>query len=181
MYILRLKDFNKSTFRYQSKGMWLSILEGAMDLLLFSHVWHCNSMDCSMPDCPPLSPRVCSNSYPLSWWCYLTISSSVVPFFFCLQSFPASGSFPMSQLFVSGGQSTGASASASVLPMNIQDWFLLGLTGLNLQSKGLSRVFSSTQFKSISSSVLSLLYGPTLKSVHDYWKNHSFDCTDLCW
>ena len=94
--------------------------------------------------CPSLYPGVCSNSCPLSWWCYLTISSSVTHFF-CLQSFPASESFPMSQLFASGGQSIGASASAIVLPMNIQGWFPLGLTGLiSFQSKGLSRVFSNT-------------------------------------
>ena len=85
-------------------------------------------------------------------------------------TFPASGSFPMSQFFTSGGQSIGVSASASVLPMNIQDWFPLGLTGLiSLRSKGLSRVFSNTQFKSISSSVLSFLYCSTLTSIHDYW------------
>ena len=92
--------------------------------------------------CPSLSPRVCSNSCPLSWWCHPTVSS----FSSCSQSFPASGSSPMSQLFASGSQSTGASASASVLPVNIQGWFPLGLTGLiSLQSKGLSRVFSSTK------------------------------------
>ena len=79
---------------------------------------------------PPLSPEVCSSSYPLSWWCYLTISSSAVPFSSCPQSFPASGSFPVSRLFTSGGQSMGASASATVLPMNMQGWFPLGLTGL---------------------------------------------------
>jgi len=79
---------------------------------------------------PSLSPRVCSNSYPLSWWCHPTISSSVVPFSSCPQSFPASGSFPMSWLFASGGQSIRASVLASVLPMNIQGWFPLGLTGL---------------------------------------------------
>ena len=91
------------------------------------------------------SPRACSNSCPLSWWCHPNISSSVVPFSSCLQFFPASGSFLMSQLFASGGQSIGTSASASVLPMNIQDWFPLGWTGLiSLPSKGLSRVFSST-------------------------------------
>ena len=78
----------------------------------------------------PLSPRVCSNSFPLSHWCYITISSSAAPFSFCLQSFPASGSFPMSQLFPSGSQSTEASASAWVLPMHIQGWFSLGRTGL---------------------------------------------------
>ena len=107
----------------------------------------CNPMDCSTPSFPCLSqsPRVCSNSCPLSQWCHPTISSSVVPFSSCLQSFPASASFLMSRLFASGGQSFGASASASVLPMNIQGWFPLGLTSLiSLKSKGLSRVFSST-------------------------------------
>ena len=94
---------------------------------------------------PSLSPGVCSNSCPSSQWCHPTISSSVVPFSSCPQSFPVSGPFPMSRLFASGSQSIGALASASVLPMNIQDWFPLGLTGLiSLQSKGLSRVFSST-------------------------------------
>ena len=97
---------------------------------------------------PPLSARVSSNSCPLSQWCRPTISSSVVPFSSCLQSFPASGSFPVSQLFTSGGQSIGASASASVLSMNIQDLFPLGLTSLiSLQSKGLPRVFSSTTIR----------------------------------
>ena len=93
---------------------------------------------------PSPTPGACSNSCPLNWWCHPTILSSVVPFPSCLQSFPASGSLPMSWLFVLGGQSVGASASASVLPMNIQGWFSLGLTGLNsLWSKGLSRVFSN--------------------------------------
>ena len=91
------------------------------------------------------TPRACSNSCPLSPWCHPTISSSVIPFSSCLQSSSASGSFLMSQLFTSGGQSIGASTSASVLPMNIQDWFPLGWTGwISLQSKGLSRVFSNT-------------------------------------
>ena len=94
--------------------------------------------------CPSLSPRVYSNSCPLSWWCHPTISSSVIPFSSCPQSFPASGSFPMSQLFTSGGQSIGASVSS--LPMDIQGWFPLGLTGLiSLQSKGPSRAFFSTK------------------------------------
>ena len=97
------------------------------------------------PPCPSSSPRVFPSSCPLNWWCYPTISSSVALFSSCLQSFPSSGSFPVNQLFVSGGRSIGASASASVLPMNIQGWFPLGLTGLiNLQSKGLSKVFSNT-------------------------------------
>ena len=93
---------------------------------------------------PSPTPRVCSDSCPSSWWCHPTILSSVIPFSSCLQSFPTSGYFPVSQFFPTGG-STGVSASASVLPMNIQDWFPLGLTGLiSLWSKGLSRVFSST-------------------------------------
>ena len=95
--------------------------------------------------CSSPTPRVYSDSYRLSWWCHPTISSSVVPFSSHLQSFPASGSFQMSQFFASGGQSIGVSASASVLPMNIQDWITLGWTGwISLQSKGLSRVFSNT-------------------------------------
>ena len=116
-----------------------------MLLLLFSHyvvsdflwprgLYHARLL------CPLLSPRVCSNSCPLSQWCYLTISSSATLFSSCPQSFPASESFPMSWLFTASGQSIGASASASVFPMDIQDWFPLGLTSLiSLQSKGLSQ------------------------------------------
>ena len=105
-----------------------------------SHVWPtlCDALAYSTTGifCPPLSPGVCSNSCPLSRWCHPTISSSVVPFSSCPQSFPASGSFPMSRLFASGGQSIRSSASASVLPMNIRDWSPLGLMGLiSLQSK----------------------------------------------
>ena len=95
--------------------------------------------------CPSPTPQTCSNSRPLSWWCHPTNSSSVVLFSSCLQSFPASGSFQMSQFFALRGQSIRVSASASVLPMNIQDWFPLGLTSLiSLQMKGLSRIFSNT-------------------------------------
>ena len=97
------------------------------------------------PPCPSPTPGVYSNSCPLNRWCHPTISSSVIPFSSHLQSFPASGAFQMSQFFASGGQSIGASASASVLPMNTQDWFALGWTGwISLQSKGLSRIFSNT-------------------------------------
>ena len=97
------------------------------------------------PPCPSPTPGVNPNSCPLRWWCHLTISISVFPFSSCPQSFPASGSFQMSQLFTSGGQSIGVSASTPVLPMNTQDWSPLGWTGLiSLQSKGLSRVFSNT-------------------------------------
>ena len=100
------------------------------------------------PPCPSPAPGVYSNSCPSSRWCHPAISSSVVPFSSRLQSFPASGSFPMSQLFVSDGQSIGVSALTSVLPMNIQDWSPLGWTGwISLQSKGLSRVLSNTTFQ----------------------------------
>ena len=124
--------------------------------------------------CPPLSPGVCSDSCPLSWWCHLTISSSVAPFF-CIQSFLASGSFPTSGLFASGDQSIGA--SALVLTMNIQGWFPLGLTGfLSLQSRDSQESPPAPPFDSISSSVLSLLCSPLS---HPYtttgktiWENH---------
>ena len=123
--------------------------------------------------CLSPTPRVCSNSYPSSRWCHTTISSSVVPFSSYLKSFPASGSFPMSQFFESGGQSTGVSASASVFPMNIQDWFPLGLTGLiSLQSRDFQESSPTPQFKRINSLAL---YSPTLTSIHDYWKKHTFD------
>ena len=143
-------------------------------------LWPCGLQHARLPR-PLLPLGVCSNSCPLSWWCYLIISFSVASFSLCLQSSPASGCFPMSQLFPSGGLSIGASALAAVLPMNIQGWFLLGLTSLiSLQSKGLSKEFPlAPQLESIDSSVLSLLYGPSL--THDYWKNHSFDDMDLCW
>ena len=97
------------------------------------------------PPCPSPTPGVYSNSCPLSWWCHPAISSSVIPFSSCTQSFPASRSFPVSQLFAWGGRSIGVSALASVLPVNTQDWSALGWTGwISLQSKGLSRVFSNT-------------------------------------
>ena len=99
----------------------------------------------SRPPCPSPTPGVHTNPCPLSWWGHPAISSSIIPFSSCPQSFPASGSFPMSQLFASGGQSIGLSASTSVLSMNAQNWSPLGWTGwISLQSKGLSRVFSNT-------------------------------------
>ena len=144
----------------------------------------CDCMDCSMPGFPVLhhlpAPDGHSNACPLNWWCHQTISFSVIPFS-CLQSFPASGSFPVSQFFTSGGLSIRALASASILPMNIQGWFPLGLTALiSLLPKGFSRVFSSTFQKHH-------FFGnqPSLWSsshIHIlYWKNHHFDCKDLCW
>ena len=138
----------------------------------------CDPKDCSSPGFPVHHqlPELTENSRPSSQWCRPTISSSVVPFSSQLQSFPASGSFQMSQFFPSGGQSIEVWGSASVLPMNIQDCFPLGWTGwISLQSKGLSRVFATPQFKNFNSSVLCFLYSPTLTSIHDHWKNHSLD------
>ena len=131
--------------------------------------------------CPSPTPGACSNSCPLIQWCHPTISSSV-PFPSCLQSFPASGSFPMNRFFASGGQIIGASASASVLPMNIQDWFPLDwLVWSSCSPRDSQESSPAPQFESIHFSALSLLYGPALTSIHHYWKNHSFDCMDLCW
>ena len=122
--------------------------------------------------CPWLSPSICSNSSPVGQGCHLTISSSSTLFSYCFPFSPASGSFPVSQLFASGGQSTGASVSASVLPMNIQGWFPLGLTGLNWSPccpRDSQESSPAPQFKSIYSSVLSLLYGPPVTSVPQLW------------
>ena len=124
----------------------------------------------SRPPCPSPTPRACSNSCPSSGWCHPTISSSVVPVSSCLPSFPASGSFQMSQLFTSGGQSIGVSASAPVLPMSIQDWFPLGLVGPPCCPWDSQESSPKPQFKRINSLVLSFLYSPTLTFIHDYWK-----------
>ena len=130
----------------------------------------CHPMDCSTPGfLLSVSPGVCSNSCPLSWWCYPIIPSSITPFSSCPQSFPASRSFPISWLFASGDQSIGTSALAAVLPMNIQGLFPLGLTGLiSFLSKALSRVFSRTAIWKHQFFCAQSLYGPTLTSVHDY-------------
>ena len=126
--------------------------------------------------CPSPIPGAHPNPCPLSRWCHPTISFPVFPFFSCLQSFPTSGSFPMTQFFTSGGQSIGVSVSTPVLPVKTQAWSPLGWTGwISLQSKGLSRVFSNTTVKRINSLVLSFLYSPTLTSIYDYLKNHSLD------
>ena len=127
------------------------------------------------PPCLSPTPRAYSNSCPLSRWCHPAISSSVVPFSSCPQSIPASGSFPISQLFAWGGQSIGVSASASVLPMNTQDWTPLGWTGwISLKSKGLSRVFSNTTVQKHQFFSAQLSSWSNLTSIHDHWKNHSF-------
>ena len=141
-------------------------------------LWH------ARPPCPSPTARVYPNPCPLSWWCHPAMSSSVVPFSSRLQYFPTSGSFQVSQLFASGGQIIGVSASTSVLPMNRQDWFPLGWTGwISLQPKTLGSQESSPAlwFKIINSSSFSFLYSPTLTSIHDYWKNHSLDEKDLSW
>ena len=153
--------------------------------LLFSHAVTSDSLPphgqqhTRLP-CPSPSPRACSNSCPWNRKCHPTISSSVIPFSSCPQSFPASGSFQMSQLFTSRGQSIGV--SDSVLPMNIQDWFPLRLTGLVfLQCKGFSRVFSNTTIQNhqFFSAQLSLWFN---SHIHTWlWENNSFNYTDLCW
>ena len=128
------------------------------------------------PPHPSPTLGVYSNPCPSSRWCHPTISFSVDPFSSCPQSLPASGISPMSQLFTWGGQNIGVSASASVLPMNNQDWLPLGLTGLiSLQSKGLEGFSPTLHFKSINFLALSFLHSPTLTSIHDHWKNHSLD------
>ena len=134
--------------------------------------WH-HGLEHSRLPCPSLSPEVCSKSCPLSQWCHPTISSFITPFSSLLQSFPASESFPVSQFFASGGQSIGASALASVLSMNIQDWFPLGLTGLiSLQSKGLLRVLSNTTVQFFSAQLSS----QSNSHIHTWLlENHSFD------
>ena len=125
--------------------------------------------------CPSPAPGAYSNSCPSRQWCHPTISSAVVPFS-CLQSFSASGSFSMSQFFTSRGQSLGVLASASVLPMNTQDWYPLGWTVGSPRSPRDSQESSpAQQFKSINSSVLSFLHSPTFTSIHDQWKNHRLD------
>ena len=132
-----------------------------------------NRLPCLSP-----SPRACSNSCPLSQCCLPTISSSVTPFSCCLPSFPASGSFLMSWLFASGGQSIKVSASTSVLPINIQELISFKIDILVWSPccpRDSQESPPTPQFKSINSSALSLLYGPSLTSVHDYWENHSLD------
>ena len=148
-------------------------------LVMSKPLWPNGLQHARLP-CPSSSPRACSNLCPLSRWSHPTISSSVVPFFSHLHSFLASESFPMSQFFASGGQSVGA--SASVLPVNIQDWFPLGWTGLiSLKSKRLSRVFSNTtvQKHQFFSTQLSLWSNSHIH--RQPLKNHSFDYMEICW
>ena len=144
----------------------------------FSHDWLFvgpHGPQHTRPPWPSPTPGVHSNLCPSSLWCHPAISSSVVPFSSCLQSFPASGSFPMSQFFTSGGQRIGVSASASFPPKKSQGWSPSEWTGwISLQSKGLSRVFSNTAVQK-HQFFGTHLYSPTLTSIHDHWKNHSLD------
>ena len=159
--------------------------QSAIDLTLVSVQFSCSVVSDSLrphesqharPPCPSPTPGVHPNSCASYQWCHPAISSSVAPFSTCPQSFPASESFPMSQLFAWGGQSIGVSASTSFLPKNTQGWSPSEWTGwFSLQSKGLLESSPTPQFKSINSPVLSFLHTPTLTSIHDHWKNHSLD------
>ena len=134
------------------------------------------------PPCPSPSLGVCPSSYSLHQWCCPAVSSSHTLFSFCPQSYPVSGTFPMSHLFVSDDLHTRASASASVLPVNIQGWSPLRLTGLvSLLSKGLSKVFSSTTVQRHQFFGGLPSYGPALTTVRDHREDHSLDYMDLCW
>ena len=171
--------------------MYLCTVIGHGDILLRNTVLCCsvaklcpilsNSMDCCTPGSPVFDSLLEFAQIHVHWVDDANISSSTASFSFCFQAFPVLESFPMSWLFASGGQCIGVSASASVLPVNIQDWFPLGLTGLiPLQFKGPSRVFSNTTVQKHQSLTLRLLYDPTLTTIHDHWKNHSFHYTNLC-
>ena len=148
--------WNRQSINAHWKDEWMNSLDGWIDYftqynsvqfsrsVVSNSLWPHGRQHARLP-CPSPTPGAYSNSCPSSRWCHPTISSFVIPFSFCLQSFPASGSFPVSQFFTSGSQSMGVSASASVLPMNIQDWFPFGWTGsISLLYKGLSRVFINT-------------------------------------
>ena len=146
--------------------------------MLFSHSVMSNSLrphglQHGRLPCPSPSPGACSKSLPLCQWCHETVSSSVIPFSYHLKSFPASGSFLMSQLFPSGGQNIGVSASTSALPMT--DFHYDGLVGSPCCPRDSQESSPTPQFKSFNSLKCSLLSGPALTSIHDYWKNHSFD------
>ena len=134
------------------------------------------------PFCPSPLPEVCPSSRPLHWWCHAAISSSDTLFSFCPQSFPASRTFPMSWLFTSDDQNTGASASPSDLPMSIQGSFPLRLTSLIfLLSKGPQECSPAPQFQSINSSALCLLSGPGFRTIHDHWEDLRLEYMDLFW
>ena len=151
---------------HKSISEWVSSVQFCHSVL--SDSLRPNELQHATHPCPSPTPGVHTNPCPSSWWCHPTISSSVVPSSSCPQFFPASGSFPMSQLFALGGQSIGISASTSVLPMNTQEWS-------PCSSRDSQESSPTSQFKSISSLMLSFLYSPTLTSIRDHWKNHSLD------
>ena len=130
--------------------------------------------------CPTPTPRACLNSLPLSWWCHPTILSFVIPFSSCLQSFPASGSFPMSQFFASSGHKYWHFSISPSSEYSGQNFLWDSLVWSPCGPRDFQESSPTPQFKSIYSSVLIFLYSPTLISIHDYWKNHSFDYMDLC-
>ena len=175
----------EQTFGLSGRRGWDVLRENSIETYTFSWVAQSrptlrDPMDCSTPGLPVHHQFLEFTQLDVHW-VSATISSSVIPFSFCLQSFPASGSFQRSQLFASGGQSIGISASTSVLPMNIQDWFPLGLMDWYPCILRDSQESSLTpEFKIINSLAPNFLYNPTLTSIHDSWKNHSFDYTDLC-
>ena len=173
MSIFTVVELFRELTQCWSRQPWHSSVQSLSRVSLFETPWT-HEPQHTRPPCPSPTPRVHPNWCPFSRWCHPTVTSSVVPFSSHLQSCPASGSFKISLSFTSGGQRIGVSASASVFPMNTQDWSPLGWTGwISWQSKGLSRVFSNTTVQNINFSVLSSLYSPTLTSIHDYWKNHS--------
>ena len=166
---------NRSDLNIQRQTCWVTSVQFSCSVVSDSLWLH--ELQHARPPCPSPIPGVHPKPCPSSWWCHPAISSSVIPFSSCPQSFPASGSFQMSQHFASGGQCIGVSASASVLPVNTQDWSPLGWTGwISLQFKGLSRVFSNitVQKHQFFGAQLSS-HSPTLTSIHDHWKNYSLD------
>ena len=166
-YTMNCKQSNKLKFTDLSIQFSRSVMSSS----LRSHEWHH-----SRPPGPSPTSGVHPNPCPLCQWCHPTISSSIVPLFSCPQSFPASGSFPVSQLSASGSQSIGVSASTSLPPMNTQDWSPLGWTGwISLKSKRLSRVFSNTTVQKHQFFSTQLSWQSTLTSIHDYWENHRLD------
>ena len=167
-----LKDWSALPWaRYFPSSLCSSLPWASVQLFTCVWLFVSHGLQHTRPPCPSPAPKAYSNLCPSNQWCHPNISASFLPCSSCLQSFLTAGSFPVSQFSASSGQSIGASPSALVLPVNIQDWFPLQWTSLfPLQSKGLSRVFPTPQFKSIDSLVLSFLYSPTLTSIHDCWE-----------
>ena len=185
--ILDWEKLTYRTYRQLNRSMTCYVIGSVQfSSVQFSHSVVSNSLQphglqhARLP-CPSPTPRIYSNSFPFSGWCHPTISFSVVPFSSHLQPFLASKSFPKSQFFTSGGPKYW-SFSFSILPMHIHDWFPLGwLVGSPCCPRDSQESSPTPQFKSINASVLSFLYGPTLTSIHDYWKNHGFHWMDFCW